>query len=69
MKRTPHNDNDERDPMPFLSLAAITANVARYLRKQEQEKDGEGERGNGEADQRAESEAQCSELLVRRIDR
>lgn len=30
------NDNDENDPMPFVSIAAATANALRFLKLDEQ---------------------------------
>lgn len=38
MKRTTHdNTNDPDDPMPFVSIAAATANALRFLRLDEKE--------------------------------
>ena len=38
------NDNNETDPLPFIQLAAVVANVARYLLRDGKEIEREDER-------------------------
>jgi len=41
------NDNDENDPMPFVSIAAATANALRFLRLDEEQNEQRPSDGDG----------------------
>lgn len=66
-----HNDNDPTDPLPFVTLAAATANVLRYLKlTKEAEKYSahKGERNRTQED-RNEQERDYIRERIREIER
>ncbi len=59
------NDNDANDPAPFIQLAAITANVTRFLlSKRDKQAHEESDQSQRKTDQRAKAETQRRELCV-----
>jgi hypothetical protein len=63
---TPTNDNDASDPMPFVRLATLTANVMGFLLlKGNEQADHKSDKDNGSADQGDECKADRSKAHVR----
>ncbi|WP_139483256.1 hypothetical protein [Bradyrhizobium ivorense] len=63
-----HNDNDANDPLPFIALAALTANVVTHLSAGKRQPDGNADsRANGNAEQKPEkhTERDCEGIKQR----
>lgn len=60
------NDNSKDDPLPFIQLAAVVANVTRYLLRDEQQVSDQGSRAPDRHDAKDEKteEAPSSAFLV-----
>lgn len=69
-KRTENNDNDENNALPFIKLAAVTANVIRYLETQNknQNADRDADRAREKSDEeKAEDHRKYVDQRVREI--
>ena len=59
------NNNDPDDPLPFVQLANLTANVMHFLlSKRDEQAENKGDDADRESDERAEAKAQRREFLV-----